>query len=106
MSISIHPLRGEWDNIAYIRKQKGYISIHPLRGEWDTWTAATVRKKEISIHPLRGEWDPSAPVAPSGAENFNPPTPWGVGQQNCTKKYAIFIQSKQCYRFGLRFVRV
>ncbi len=38
--------------------------------------------------------------------HFNPPTPWGVGQQNCTKKYAIFIQSKQCYRFGLRFVRV
>ena len=57
-TISIHPLRGEWDLTAdRPRGCRKKISIHPLRGEWDiyTWTAATVQK--ISIHPLRGEWD-------------------------------------------------
>ena len=80
-SISIHPLRGEWDLQAFVtvksklpfqsthsvgsgtctRQQPSLlvlISIHPLRGEWDN----KARNRQfayvvISIHPLRGEWD-------------------------------------------------
>ena len=33
------------------------ISIHPLRGEWDDLRKKTVADLCISIHPLRGEWD-------------------------------------------------
>ena len=33
------------------------ISIHPLRGEWDCPISNRVPDNRISIHPLRGEWD-------------------------------------------------
>ena len=34
----------------------------------------------ISIHPLRGEWDLVHRVHTRPLQNFNPPTPWGVGR--------------------------
>ena len=55
------------------------ISIHPLRGEWDKATAHFCDTETISIHPLRGEWDPKKVVIVIPLKNFNPPTPWGVG---------------------------
>ena len=36
---------------------QGVISIHPLRGEWDEDIQGKQMTKAISIHPLRGEWD-------------------------------------------------
>ena len=80
-AISIHPLRGEWDNWCKWSDKPINISIHPLRGEWDVALvfvissrsrfqsthsvgsgthnpcAYAARKIDISIHPLRGEWD-------------------------------------------------
>ncbi len=58
------------------------ISIHPLRGEWDTFNSHFPGASIISIHPLRGEWD--FWLRKNDWENryFNPPTPWGVGPGN------------------------
>ena len=56
-TISIHPLRGEWDGSETKITLNDAISIHPLRGEWDKEIAKRTKKAAISIHPLRGEWD-------------------------------------------------
>ena len=56
------------------------ISIHPLRGEWDCFPRPFRLCLRISIHPLRGEWDQSAIFVTPFLPDFNPPTPWGVGQ--------------------------
>ena len=78
--ISIHPLRGEWDEFLDWLLAWCVISIHPLRGEWDVYLRldrhkiltfqsthsvgsgtycirAAAGHSSISIHPLRGEWD-------------------------------------------------
>ena len=55
------------------------ISIHPLRGEWDKRIAQILLYSKISIHPLRGEWDCAVSTVTTAANDFNPPTPWGVG---------------------------
>ena len=58
ITISIHPLRGEWD-VALLLNLSALliISIHPLRGEWDYVNVSYAFFVSISIHPLRGEWD-------------------------------------------------
>ena len=55
------------------------ISIHPLRGEWDPNMRRVGLIEPISIHPLRGEWDSLSFPYSSASFYFNPPTPWGVG---------------------------
>ena len=80
-SISIHPLRGEWDHCAAARAKVRWISIHPLRGEWDIDTLDAFEYSFISIHPLRGEWDKASFSDTLTLSDFNPPTPWGVGRQ-------------------------
>ena len=80
-SISIHPLRGEWDAFAEKLDKNKKISIHPLRGEWDQALCDKAFKKRfISIHPLRGEWDFTDDWYSKENMDFNPPTPWGVGR--------------------------
>ena len=56
------------------------ISLHPLRGEWDRQHAIGHGGRMISIHPLRGEWDCAVSTVTTAANDFNPPTPWGVGR--------------------------
>ena len=111
--ISIHPLRGEWDDADTKSKYDLLrISIHPLRGEWDSTvyrtnnsgkkfqsthsvgsgTKATAHfcdTETISIHPLRGEWDHAAANGDARATHFNPPTPWGVG--HCRQVYTALV---------------
>ena len=50
--------------------------------------------KEISIHPPRGGWDDSMPVSVGAGNDFNPPTPWGVGPPwSATRRTTISFQS-------------
>ena len=82
-AISIHPLRGEWDNRYRNSCPSFPISIHPLRGEWDDdLRKKTVADLRISIHPLRGEWDIYSRRRRNHRVDFNPPTPWGMGRRH------------------------
>ena len=46
-------------------------------------------KCSISIHPPRGGWDKSADLLHTRVRNFNPPTPWGVGQDNVFAQFLV-----------------
>ena len=50
------------------------------RGGWDIPDALYADLVFISIHPPRRGWDRTAPRSALATRNFNPPTPWGVGQ--------------------------
>ena len=68
--ISIHPLRGEWDqNVRTLTPEEG-ISIHPLRGEWDGVPTSDDSATNISIHPLRGERDAEQLRVPCHWQSF------------------------------------
>ena len=55
-----------------------FQSTHPVGGGTETVRPAE-RQDHISIHPPRGGWDCRAEPGCSTGQNFNPPTPWGVG---------------------------
>ncbi len=82
--ISIHPPRAGWDQEARKRQeQRHQISIHPPRAGWDMRDAeGEEASTQISIHPPRAGWDSQILVAIGDRNNFNPPTPCGVGQGN------------------------
>ena len=72
---------GSGTKVLGISKSTASISIHPLRGEWDKKAIEADGTELISIHPLRGEWDaPINVISSPYFTNFNPPTPWGVGR--------------------------
>ena len=76
---STHPVGGGTVVLAH-GVVEIFISIHPPRGGWDAHIGRSGRGPDISIHPPRGGWDRwSLPPFQRGAD-FNPPTPWGVGQ--------------------------
>ena len=81
LSISIHPPRVGWDIAHHLRGDGAAIrfqSTHPVWGgtrlDCPRWGRGT-----ISIHPPRVGWDGFGPMKPTNADNFNPPTPCGVG---------------------------
>ena len=82
-TISIHPLRGEWDGVKN-NTAVGYlaISIHPLRGEWD----ARYPVENVSYFSFQSTHSVGSGTDTIGrrlhANDFNPPTPWGVGLRN------------------------
>ena len=58
LAISIHALRGEGDDGAFLRVPPAFgISIHALRGEGDVPVKSLSAVRTISIHALRGEGD-------------------------------------------------
>ena len=81
--ISIHPPRTGWDPWA-IRASKpiSTISIHPPRTGWDGGGGLRCDGVVISIHPPRTGWDDRGMKQKAVAENFNPPTPHGVGRDD------------------------
>ena len=101
--ISIHPLRGEWDTRFYtaIDQYDDFnpptpwgVGLRPVtrHGRLPTFQSThsvgsgtfgrprRPKARNISIHPLRGEWDQVRFTARIRQRHFNPPTPWGVGQ--------------------------
>ena len=56
-----------------------FQSTHPVGGGTDVVLPFSV-SAVISIHPPRGGWDPRSTAMRATILNFNPPTPWGVGQ--------------------------
>ena len=56
------------------------ISIHPPRVGWDRPGSLIDRLYSISIHPPRVGWDANKRSIKITLENFNPPTPCGVGR--------------------------
>ena len=77
---STHPVGG-WDVPRRRPPVKAAISIHPPRGGWDLVNARTAAEavEFQSTHPVGGGTG-LHPRRLSAARNFNPPTPWGVGQ--------------------------
>ena len=78
--ISIHPPRMGWD--VRLRKadwKELNISIHPPRMGWDSGIDDLGQSFDISIHPPRMGWDNDFYANGKHVENFNPPTPHGVG---------------------------
>ena len=55
------------------------ISILPLREEWDPGGIDEPHNAQISILPLREEWDLIDSLQKLEFIYFNPPTPRGVG---------------------------
>ena len=101
-TISIHPPRVGWDAAANGEGCEGYISIHPPRVGWDLRFCSSViagdrfqsthpvwggtdgcshgsSGRAISIHPPRVGWDSTMRRTTSDEQDFNPPTPCGVG---------------------------
>ena len=60
------------------------ISIHPPRAGWDSLTnsAMSAQTRFQSTHPVRGGTN-GLRVLPHPSYNFNPPTPCGVGLDQC-----------------------
>ena len=79
--ISIHPPREGWDRFQLRGHQQQAISIHPPREGWDAEaTRNMMRDTEFqSTHPARGGTARFV-RCPFHQENFNPPTPRGVGR--------------------------
>ena len=75
---STHPVWG--GTVEPLRRQGSCLfqSTHPVWGgtrlDCPRWGRGT-----ISIHPPRVGWDGFGPMKPTNADNFNPPTPCGVG---------------------------
>ena len=78
--ISIHPPRVGWDHGLTRGVARALISIHPPRVGWDDDKAGFADCIKISIHPPRVGWDQSPICCQWQTQNFNPPTPRGVGQ--------------------------
>ena len=79
-SISIHPPRMGWDKSCKEGDMLTDISIHPPRMGWDKLSSYAIYLPfDISIHPPRMGWDTDKRRIKVALENFNPPTPYGVG---------------------------
>ena len=77
--ISIHPPRVGWDEGFHMLPLVKPISIHPPRVGWDHRVCCGDPTGHISIHPPRVGWDLLGGVFPHQRQDFNPPTPCGVG---------------------------
>ena len=122
--ISILPLRGEWDDRVQesaaeqanfnpptpwgvgpldcltMQTIKEFQSSHSV-GSGTSFTSRVYIFGDISILPLRGEWD-TFPVSNfCHACYFNPPTPWGVGQQKYTN-FSLILQRYEQIWFAPR----
>ena len=85
LSISIHPLRGEWDNLILTSLTPLFYFNPPTPwGVGHKKFNLSRGKENISIHPLRGEWDDQRRCTGRLPQHFNPPTPWGVGLPSLT----------------------
>ena len=60
------------------RPKARFQSTHSVGSGTGAETKITLNDA-ISIHPLRGEWDVNVSCHSCTSQNFNPPTPWGVG---------------------------
>ena len=75
---STHPVWGGTPEIAHALRAKAFQSTHPVWGGTDSVCPCTLASS-ISIHPPRVGWDPADVPADRLHNNFNPPTPCGVG---------------------------
>ena len=89
---STHPVGGGTTSLCGVVAAV-VVSIHPPRGGWDELDDAQRESERVSIHPPRGGWDDLSAAAPPGVWCFNPPTPWGVGQQKCTKSFVSLLRN-------------
>ena len=80
LSISIHPPLAGWDVLKVRVSAEQDISIHPPLAGWDAqlFPAFDFRPEFQSTHPLRGGTQLLIVIALE-VNNFNPPTPCGVG---------------------------
>ena len=68
------------------------ISIHPPRAGWDMEQREQDAFLGISIHPPRAGWDGNIDAYKVWRDDFNPPTPCGVGLgEFCGKIFVIVI---------------
>ena len=78
MSISIHALRGEGDDILGCGMPYFFISIHALRGEGDPQVFYfVVAQNYFNPRPPWGGRLPVTQCPSSCAKHFNPRPPWG-----------------------------
>ena len=90
---STHPVGGGTCKMAGITVWTIFQSTHPVGGGTSGWKAISAFMS-ISIHPPRGGWDRQAAVCVLCADDFNPPTPWGVGPwQQRPRPYGYKFQS-------------
>ena len=65
------------------------ISIHPPREGWDSSFVIVLLAALISIHPPREGWDRIVDTLCPAFEDFNPPTPRGVGLDGAEAQIAL-----------------
>ena len=95
-------MRGGTNLSVGLDKADAFQSTHPMRGG----TGFFLRQapvKIISIHPPHAGWDPNAIRIRRWRENFNPPTPCGVGRRQPGARAPSFqFQSTHPMRGGTR----
>ena len=79
---STHPVRGGTETFTGAVNGMIFQSTHPVRGGTANVFVHQRAVEIISIHPPRAGWDLPGYIQHTRRDNFNPPTPCGVGRSS------------------------